>query len=107
MAGLSMDPNTKPSITTIEDAKGGTFDEAETEAIVDATSEGDSRSHAMGLHVEPLKGRDIKTMFSLENEGGYAYAFAPDVDFNKRASIDCEGKEATQINGEIDRKSVV
>ena len=28
-------------------------------------------------------------------------AFAPDVDFNKRASVDCEGKEATEINREI------
>ena len=58
-------------------------------------------SHEMGLHTEPLKGRDIKTMFSLDNEGGYAYAFAPDVDFNKRGSVDCEGKEATEINLEI------
>ena len=58
-------------------------------------------SEMMGLHTEPLKGRDIKTMFSLENEGGYAYAFAPDVDFNKRGSVDCEGKEATEINREI------
>jgi glutamate synthase domain-containing protein 3 len=55
----------------------------------------------MGLHTEPLKGRDIKTMFSLENEGGYAYAFAPDVDFNKRGSVDCQDKEATEINNEI------
>ena len=58
-------------------------------------------SHEMGLHTEPLKGRDIKTMFSLDNEGGYAYDFAPDVDFNKRGSVDCEGKEATEINLEI------
>jgi len=51
-------------------------------------------SHEMGLHTEPLKGRDIKTMFSLENEGDYAYAFAKDVDFNKRSEVECEGKEA-------------
>ena len=58
-------------------------------------------SHEMGLHTEPLKGRDIKTMFKLENEGTYQYDFAPDVDFNKRGSVDCEGKEAKEINIEI------
>ena len=62
---------------------------------------GVSTSHEMGMHTEPLKGRDIKTMFSLENEGGFGYAFARDVDFNKRGSVDCEGKEATEINNEI------
>ena len=62
---------------------------------------GVSTSHEMGLHTEPLKGRDIKTMFKLENEGGYAYHFARDVDFNKRAEMDAEGKEATEINREI------
>ncbi len=62
---------------------------------------GVSTSHEMGLHTEPLKGRDIKTMFKLENEGGYAYSFARDVDFNKRAEMDAEGKEAPEINREI------
>ena len=55
---------------------------------------GVSTSHEMGLHTEPLKGRDIKTMFKLENEGGYGYAFAADVDFNKRCEVECEGREA-------------
>ena len=62
---------------------------------------GVSTSHELGLHTEPLKGRDIKTMFSLENEGGYAYAFARDVDFNKRAEVDAKGKTATETNNEI------
>ena len=62
---------------------------------------GVSTSHEMGLHTEPLKGRDIKTMFKLENEGGYGYAFARDVDFNKRAEVDCEGKQAKEINKEM------
>ena len=62
---------------------------------------GVSTSHELGLHTEPLKGRDIKTMFSLENEGGYAYAFARDVDFNKRAEVDAKGKTATETNKEI------
>ena len=62
---------------------------------------GISTSHELGLHTEPLKGRDIKTMFSLENEGGYGYAFARDVDFNKRGEVDAKGKTATETNKEI------
>ncbi len=62
---------------------------------------GVSTSHEMGLHTEPLKGRDIKTMFTLENEGGYGYAFARDVDFNKRAEVDAEGKTAREVNSKI------
>ena len=62
---------------------------------------GISSSHELGLHTEPLKGRDIKTMFKLENEGGYAYHFARDVDFNKRGEVDAKGKSATQTNLEI------
>ncbi|MGI9351639.1 MAG: hypothetical protein ACR2O3_08755 [Rhizobiaceae bacterium] len=62
---------------------------------------GVSTSHEMGMHTEPLKGRDIKTMFKLENEGGYAYHFAADVDFNKRCEVECEAREATEINREI------
>ena len=60
-----------------------------------------STSHEMGMHTIPLKGRDIKTMFKLENEGGYGYPFARDVDFNKRAEIDVDNMEATEINSRI------
>jgi len=61
----------------------------------------DTTSHEMGMHTQPLKGRDIKTMFSLTEEGSYAYPYAQDVDFNKRAEIDVENMEATAINGQI------
>ena len=55
----------------------------------------------MGMHTESLRGRDIKTMFSLTTEGGYGYPYAHDVDFNKRAEIDVADMEATEINGKI------
>ena len=61
----------------------------------------ESISHEMGMHTMSLRGRDIKTMFSLENEGGYAYAFAKDVDFNKRTEIDVENMTATECNAKI------
>ena len=55
----------------------------------------------MGMHTEPLTGRDIKTKFTLENEGGFAYHFARDVDFNRRAEIDCAELEPSEINRKI------
>ncbi len=66
----------------------------------DTTSQ-NSASHEMGMHTQTLKGRDIKTMFSLSEEGTFAYPYAQDVDFNKRAEIDVEGLEATAINKQI------
>ncbi len=61
----------------------------------------ESISHDMGMHTQPLRGRDIKTMFSLTKEGGYAYPFAHDVDFNKRSEIDAKDLTATEINSKI------
>ncbi|MDE0254541.1 MAG: GXGXG motif-containing protein, partial [Rhodospirillaceae bacterium] len=62
---------------------------------------GESVSTQMGMHTEPLTGRDIKTKFTLENEGGFGYDFARDVDFNRRAEIDCADLEPTAINSKI------
>ena len=61
----------------------------------------DSVSHEMGMHTEPLTGRDIKTMFTLENEGGYGYFDAFDVDFNKRAEINADNMDAMEVNQQI------
>ena len=61
----------------------------------------DSVSTQMGMHTEPLTGRDIKTKFTLRNEGGFAYHFARDVDFNRRAEIDCAELEPSEINRKI------
>ena len=60
-----------------------------------------SVSTEMGMHTEPLTGRDIKTKFRLENEGGFAYHFARDVDFNRRAEVDCADIDSTEINRRI------
>ncbi len=61
----------------------------------------DSISHEMGLHTEPLTGRDIKTMFTLENEGGYGYADAFDVNFNKRAEINADNMDCMEVNKQL------
>ncbi len=65
------------------------------------TQDQDTIAEEMGMHTIPLRGRDIKTMFRVETEGGYGYPFAKDVDFNKRAEIDCEGKGCTFVNKRI------
>ena len=52
----------------------------------------DHLSHEMGMHTEGLLGRTQQRFFDISEENvGYGYPDAPDVDFNKRAEIDCEG----------------
>ena len=47
-------------------------------------------SHDMGMHTEGLRGRTQQRFFDVtEESGGYGYPDALDVDFNKRAEIDC------------------
>lgn len=60
--------------------------------------EQEARVEEYGYLTRQLKGLDIKTMFSLTTEGGYAYPFAVDVDYNKRAEIDASNMEAKEIN---------
>jgi glutamate synthase domain-containing protein 3 len=57
-------------------------------------------SHGMGMHLEQLKGRTQQRFFDLaEMDGGsYAYPGAFDVDFNKRAEVDCLKLETKDIN---------
>jgi len=61
----------------------------------------DTAGHEMGMHTQALKGRDIKTMFSLDEEGTFAYPYAHDVDFNKRSEIDVAELEALDVNKQI------
>ena len=50
----------------------------------------DHLSHEMGMHTEGLLGRTQQRFFNVaEDSGSYRYPDAPDVDFNKRAEIDC------------------
>lgn len=61
----------------------------------------ETTSHEMGMHTQTLKGRDIKTMFSLTKEGTFAYPYARDVDFNKRTEFDMADMGATEVNKKI------
>jgi formylmethanofuran dehydrogenase subunit C len=56
-------------------------------------------SHEMGMHTEGLRGRTQQRFFEIgEEHAGYGYPDAPDVDFNRRAEIDCDGLAPKDIN---------
>ena len=59
-------------------------------------------SRDMGMHSEELRGRSQQRFFDVTAEQvGFGYPDAPDVDFNKRAEIDCEGLGTRQINDNL------
>ena len=56
----------------------------------------------MGMHTEALTGRSQQRFFDVsEASGRFGYPDAADVDFNKRAEIDCAAREPRDINLEI------
>ena len=64
-----------------------------------------AQTHAsleMGMHTEALGGRSQQRFFDISEEHtGFGYPDAADVDFNKRAEIDCASREPRDINLEI------
>ena len=59
-------------------------------------------SHDMGMHTEALRGKTQQRFFDVtEAGGGYGYPDALDVDFNKRAELDCEKLDTKQINTQL------
>jgi methylamine---glutamate N-methyltransferase subunit B len=66
------------------------------------TTAKDHLSHEMGMHTEGLRGRTQQRFFDITEENvGFSYPDALDVDFNKRAEIDAEGMDTRQINGRL------
>jgi len=55
----------------------------------------------MGLHTEQLNGRTQRVFFKAEEEENFLHPDAFEVDPNRSAEIDCEGKTATAINHEL------
>jgi glutamate synthase domain-containing protein 3 len=64
-------------------------------------SEQMDESTRMGLHEEQLKGRTQQVFFEVEEEGKFAYADSPDVDFNKRTEFDATNLEPKEINAKL------
>ena len=66
------------------------------------TTEKVHASLEMGMHTEALSGRSQQRLFDIKEEStGFGYPDAADVDFNKRAEIDCAAREPRDINLEI------
>jgi glutamate synthase domain-containing protein 3 len=61
----------------------------------------EARARSMGMMSEQLKGRSMQTFFDPVEDENYTYAFAQDVDFNKRTEVDADGKTTTQVNRRI------
>jgi methylamine---glutamate N-methyltransferase subunit B len=62
----------------------------------------DDLAHEMGMHTEGLRGRTQQRFFDVtEESNGYRYPDAPDVDFNRRAEIDCEKLETPEVNARL------
>jgi glutamate synthase domain-containing protein 3 len=56
----------------------------------------------MGMHTEGLLGRTQQRFFDVTEENvGFGYPDAPDIDFNKRAELDCESLDSREINARL------
>jgi glutamate synthase domain-containing protein 3 len=61
----------------------------------------EARAREMGMMSEQLTGRSMETFFEPAEDENFTYAFAQDVDFNKRTEIDADNLTATQVNSRI------
>ncbi len=61
----------------------------------------EARARDLGMMSEQLKGRSMETFFEPAEDENYTYAFAQDVDFNKRTEVDADGKTTTEVNRSI------
>ena len=69
------------------------------EALKEMTQE--ERFKALGMTTEQLTGKSLYIEFDPEAEERFTYPWAPDVDFNKRTDLDCDGKTTTEVNENI------
>jgi len=61
----------------------------------------EARARELGMMSEQLKGRSMQTFFDPVEDENFTYAFAQDVDFNKRTEVDADGKTTTEVNRAI------
>lgn len=61
----------------------------------------EERVTALGMRTEQLTGKSLYMEFDPDAEERFAYPWAPDVDFNKRTELDCDGLTPTEVNGRI------
>lgn len=61
----------------------------------------DERAKALGMTTEQLTGKSLYVEFDPDAEDRFTYPWAPEVDFNKRTELDCDGKTTTEVNSGI------
>ena len=61
----------------------------------------EERVKALGMTTDQLTGRSMYIEFDPDATERFAYPWAPDVDFNKRTELDCDGKTTTEVNSSI------
>ena len=64
----------------------------------------EDRVKALGMTTDQLTGRSMYIEFDPDATERFTYPWAPDVDFNKRTEVDCDGKTTTEVNSEIRAK---
>ena len=60
-----------------------------------------SAPSALGMTTEQLTGKSLYVEFDPDATERFTYPWAPDVDFNKRTEMDCDGKTTTEVNSSI------
>jgi len=61
----------------------------------------EERARALGMTTEQLTGKSLYVEFDPDAEENFTYPWAPEVDFNKRTEMDCDGMTTTEVNSSI------
>ena len=61
----------------------------------------EERVTGLGMRTEQLTGKSLYVEFDPDAEERFTYPWAPDVDFNKRTEMDCDGMTTTEVNSSI------
>ena len=61
----------------------------------------EARARELGMMSEQLSGRSMETFFEPAEDENLTYAFAKDVDFNKRTEIDTADMDTMEVNKQI------
>ena len=61
----------------------------------------EERVTALGMRTEQLTGKSLYIEFDQDAEERFTYPWAPEVDFNKRTEMDCDGMTVTEVNSSI------
>jgi len=87
MSVMAEDMGYDPRVGQTRDEKEGTTQE--------------DRARDLGMMSEQLKNRSMEVFFEVGEDDNLTYPWAPDVDFNKRTELNCEGKTTTEVNKDI------